>query len=392
MPRRRKGLSDAQISKLPRTNKRRFVADVEQRNLYYRLPKHHGPATFVAIIKRHGKQQWKVLGRADLITVEAARELTRQAIRNVRDGKPPLPPAPPPPQSVSAVCENWLKRVVEAGGYRTAPEKARIVRRYVAPRLGGLDFVSMRRSDVALALDDIQDRCGAPMADATLNVLRAVCHWWESRDDTFRSPIARNMTRTPKDQRARARILTDDELRRIWRTAEQDTKFFGSFIQLLLLTAVRFSKLQDLRWDDIDANGVWTIRRQPREKNCPAKLQLPPLALAIIARQPRLAGSSRVFPKVHTRLKETFARTAGVDGWTLHDCRRMARSLMSRAGVISEHAEKALGHVRGGVESIYDRHEYFEQINHALERLSKLILHIVNAPEGGNVVPLQAAQ
>ena len=39
-----------------------------------------------------------------------------------------------------------------------------------------------------------------------------------------------------------------------------------------------------------------------------------------------------------------FKTLCGVDGWTLHDCRRTARSLMARAGVSSEHAERVLGH------------------------------------------------
>jgi hypothetical protein len=32
---------------------------------------------------------------------------------------------------------------------------------------------------------------------------------------------------------------------------------------------------------------------------------------------------------------------SGVTGWRLHDLRRTARSLMSRAGVLSEHADEA---------------------------------------------------
>src|SRR6059036_3909784 len=44
--------------------------------------------------------------------------------------------------------------------------------------------------------------------------------------------------------------------------------------------------------------------------------------------------------------------------WTLHDLRRTARSLMSRAGVPTDHAEMCLGHVITGVRGTYDRYEY----------------------------------
>ena len=65
-------------------------------------------------------------------------------------------------------------------------------------------------------------------------------------------------------------------------------------------------------------------------------------------------------PGSRTDTAEFMAR-CGVDGWTLHDLRRTARSLMSRAGVPSEHAERVLGHVIKGVEGIYDRHGYSEE-------------------------------
>jgi integrase len=78
-----------------------------------------------------------------------------------------------------------------------------------------------------------------------------------------------------------------------------------------------------------------------------------------------------------------------VTGWTLHDLRRTARSLMSRAGVPSDHAERSLGHVMLGVRGIYDRHEYLQEKRHAFEALAGQIEHIVNPQR--NVVPLRGA-
>ena len=79
------------------------------------------------------------------------------------------------------------------------------------------------------------------------------------------------------------------------------------------------------------------------------------------------------------RLKAEFdGACAGVKGWTLHDLRRTARSLMSRAGVPSDHAERCLGHVIGGVRGTYDRHEYHEEKRLAFEALASLIERIVD--------------
>jgi hypothetical protein len=43
------------------------------------------------------------------------------------------------------------------------------------------------------------------------------------------------------------------------------------------------------------ADRVWTIRTEPREKGNPGSLRLPPMALDIIAVQPRVAGNPYVF-------------------------------------------------------------------------------------------------
>jgi len=68
--------------------------------------------------------------------------------------------------------------------------------------------------------------------------------------------------------------------------------------------------------------------------------------------------------------------------------RRTARSLMSRAGVPDNHAERCLGHVIGGVRAVYDRHRYVDEMLHAYEALATLIDNIVSPP-GAKVVRLR---
>jgi integrase len=74
--------------------------------------------------------------------------------------------------------------------------------------------------------------------------------------------------------------------------------------------------------------------------------------------------------------------------WTIHDLRRTARSLMSRAGVRPDIAERVLGHAIAGVEGVYDRHDYFEQKADALIRLNNEIESILK-PNNDNIVPLK---
>jgi hypothetical protein len=64
---------------------------------------------------------------------------------------------------------------------------------------------------------------------------------------------------------------------------------------------------------------------------------------------------------------------------------------MSRAGVLSEHGERVLGHAIGGVEGIYDRHSYDAEKAEALRKLAALIERIVTPPTE-NVVALEHAR
>ena len=80
----------------------------------------------------------------------------------------------------------------------------------------------------------------------------------------------------------------------------------------------------------------------------------------------------------YERHKQAIDEASGVSGWVIHDLRRTARSLLSRAGVASDHAERCLGHVIGGVRGVYDRHEYFDEKAKAFEALSQQVQRIID--------------
>jgi integrase len=66
------------------------------------------------------------------------------------------------------------------------------------------------------------------------------------------------MARTSGKERARARILTDDELRSIWQAAEAATGApFGPFVQFLLLTGARRSEAAAMARSEL-SGANWT--------------------------------------------------------------------------------------------------------------------------------------
>ena len=76
--------------------------------------------------------------------------------------------------------------------------------------------------------------------------------------------------------------------------------------------------------------------------------------------------------------KSKFDKACGVSKpWRLHDLRRTARTLLSRAGVRPDVGEMALGHKVGGIRARYDKFEFLDEKREAFEALSGLVERIV---------------
>jgi integrase len=396
--RRRKALTDKMVAALPKKAQRYTYADPEQRGHYVRVMP-SGANVYAAVARDpYSKQIWATIGGADVLSIQQARERARIAIGRIKAGLPAFEPPPVRIDSVEAVAGNWLERHVEKNQLRTAAEIRRLVQTHILPAWADRSFADIRRTDIANLLDRIEDRHGAWTADAVLTVLRQIASWFATRNDNYVPPFVKNMKRVPAHARKRSRILSDDELRQIWRMAE-DSGTFGALIRILLLTAQRRDKTTSMKWRDVSDDGVWTIPTQPREKGNAGVLRLPPQAMAIIKAQPRFTSNEYVFAASRgngpvqgfTQLKTAFDRRSGVTGYSLHDLRRSSRTLLTRAQVPTEVAEAVLGHRLTGVLAVYSVHDYADEMGLALRKLAQLIETIVAGPSNNVVVMSERA-
>ena len=387
----RKSLSDIGVSNLKARPKRYAFPDPELRGHYVRVTP-SGSKTFAVVTRDPtGKQKWAAIGPSDAMKIEEARERGRRALQRIRDGLPAFEDAPQKEATVEEVANSWLKRHVEAKKLLSAPEIERCLEVYVLPEWRSRAFVSIRRGDITELLDQIEDSRGARQADVVLSILRGISNWYATRHDDYSSPFTKGMKR--QSQTRRDRMLSDDELRAVWAQAGK-AGIFGAIIRMALLTAQRREKIASMRWADLTGN-VWTIPANAREKGAGGSLKLPPAAMSVISERPRMASNAFVFSgrgdnafngfsKSKAAFDAALPRLKGADGteaeisnWTLHDLRRTARSLMSRAGVRPDIAERVLGHVISGVEGVYDRHRYDEEKAGALASLAALVEKIV---------------
>ena len=327
------------------------------------------------------------LGRYPILDVAQAREKARLFLQD-----PAKALAQGEPGTFKQVAENFLKRHVEANGLRSQDEIERCLHKYIYPRWQDRKFVEIKRGDVAALLDGIEDKNGPRQADMVLAILSKLMRWFQSRNDEYLSPVVPGMRRSKPAERQRKRTLEDDEIRALWKVAEGS---FGAIVKFALLTAQRREKIATMKWADL-VDGEWRIASEAREKASAGSLHLPKLALAILHGMPRIAGNPYVFAsgeKKHfnswsQRKEELDAKLPKMPPWVVHDLRRTARSLMSRAKVSSEHAERVMGHAIPGVAGVYDRHAYADEKAEALQRLADLVEHILHPPRG-NVVPLR---
>jgi integrase len=351
------------------------------------------------------------LARVGKVTPEEARGLAKREAGKVAHGADPVRDR----RKAKARAENTLRGVTEnyfareGDKLRSGAGRRAAFERLVFPVLGARQIGEIKRSDIIKLLDKIEEERGAPTASLTLAYISKVFNWYAIRTEDFRSPIVRGMRRGEAVKRDR--VLTDEELRGFWRASERWEHPFSLMLRFILLTAARRDEAADMRWTEI-IGGTWTIPAARYKTNIDFEMPLSGAALGVLAPIVRIGEPGFVFTVSGKHGMQGFSKfKAEFDGrmlaelragaaergddpenvtlerWTIHDLRRTARSLMTRAGVAPDHAERALGHVIAGVRGVYDRHSYHEEKRAAFDALSVQINRILNpAP---NVVQLR---
>jgi integrase len=288
----------------------------------------NGAKSFV-VQYRANKRSRRLAIRATLRLSEARKE-AKAILGRVAKGGDPLAERrkveAAAANTLQTICETYLKR--EGRKLRTIAERQKTLRRLVYPVLGAKPIDDVRRSDIARLLDRIEDHCGAVMADHTLSYLRRVLNWHATRSDEYRTPITRGMTRTKPAERARDRILTDNEIRAAWIATGEMRNAFGPLVRYILLTACRRDEAAEMRRDEL-VGDIWTM---PAARNKGKRDHVVPLSRAaqkMLGAVPVIGDGKLVFTHDGKRpvggfskFKARLDKMSATSGWTLHDLRR----------------------------------------------------------------------
>jgi integrase len=377
-----------------------------------------GTRSFVLFHRFDGKPYWETLGRWDAnqgggtLTVRDAIVRADKLAKDLRNGRreDPRPERTRRLQdgdkaadgTVSTLLDVYIARYLKAGKLRSAGMIEAQLERLVKPKIGKLSIYELRRSHVSRMLDDIADENGPRMADLVLAYVRKAFNWYEvnGHDDDFTSPVVRGMARLKPSDRERERVLSDDEIRDVWAALDAVTEpaCFPAYVKTLLLTATRRSEGADMSTTELEGE-IWTIpaARYKTKLDHVIPLSAPARELIASAAPDKPTKNAHFvfsttsgtkpfsgFSKAKTELDEAIADIREREGrppmenWTLHDLRRTARTLLARAGVRDDIAERCLGHVIKGVEKVYNRYAYLDEKRTAFEALASLVSRILS--------------
>jgi integrase len=373
-----------------------------------------GTKSFVLFHRVSGKPYLPTLGRWDenpgggTLTVRDAIIKADKLAKDIKNGRQddPRPERTrrlqegdrPKGETVSSLLDKFVERYAKKK-LRTADQIEATFDRLVKPKIGKLGVNDVRRMQVKEMLDAIESDSGPAMSDRVLAYVRKAFNWYADEcDEVFKTPVTNIKPKVEAGSNMRFRFLADDEIRDIWAALAivDAPDCYAPFVKELLLTATRRNESADMYSTELDGD-VWTIPAARYKTSFKIKIDhtvpLSAAARELIGDAPKKSrfifsttdGKKAFsgFSKAKTELDKTISAIREKDGrapmpnWTLHDLRRTARTLLARAGVRDEIAERCLGHIPGKMIRNYNCLDYLDEKRAAFEALAALVDRIL---------------
>lgn len=367
-----------------------------------------GDKSFCIMYRIGGKLRRMTLGEYPVLKLSKARDRAKDALELVRQGIDPVEERKRREEAevarriegftFQALSKQYLDEHVSK--LDSAYEVKRSFKVYLIPQFGKTKARELKRTSIRDYLDNMA-RTRPVMANRCLAYIRKMYNWALSKDLVEFNPCLR--IPRPGKEHERDRVLSEVEIKAIWKALDNEKPIMAATFRLRLLTAQRGGEVHSMRWRDIDGDW-WTI---PAEFSKNGLSHRVPLSLqtqriieqvrAITEEQDKKVGRKRsewVFPNPKRRkdhiyevqkLAQRVRKTSKIDDFRAHDFRRTAASMMAGMGIPRLTISKILNHVEPGVTAVYDRHSYDKEKQEALNawgaRLSRIVseLELVKA-------------
>jgi integrase len=287
--------------------------------------------------------------------------------------------------TVAWLAEEYIEKYAKRNK-RSWKEDQRIIQHDILPAWGRLKAQDIKRKDVIALLESILERGSPIQANRTRALISRMFNWALERDLVSTNPAHQVRAVAPENQRDR--VLSEEEIRTVWRAFDQQDALVGTIFKLRLLTAQRGGEVESMAWADIDLDGGWwTIPSGIAKNKLSHRVPLSKAAMdLLLALKPISGDSPWVFPspkvkgqhianiqKAADRIKEA----SGVN-FVPHDLRRTAASHMTGMGISRLVVSKLLNHVESGITRVYDRHSYDAEKRQALDAWSEKLMAVLS--------------
>jgi integrase len=214
--------------------------------------------------------------------------------------------------------------------------------------------------------------------------LKSFFNWACTRKLIAASPL--DGLARPSEPKDRDRVLSDKELVKIYRAAQELGYPFGHIILVVIHTAMRRGEVGGLKRSYVTEDAI-TLPAELTKNG--RELVLPNLIKAELASIPKRGESDYYFPTAAGgpfcswgKNKVAFDKLCEVSNWTLHDIRRTVRTKLSEWSCCDDAtAERILGHIssESRVSRIYNRWKHFPQMKAALEKYEEKLAALLSA-------------
>jgi integrase len=243
---------------------------------------------------------------------------------------------------------------------------------------------AVRRHDITVLLERIAKRSGPVAANRVRATLSALWTWGLRTGliEGESNPVAFTL-RNP--EKARARVLSDAELKAVW-CATHDETDYSRILRLCLLTGCRREEIAGMRWNEIHDDKI-VIDPARMKGSQEHEIALLPMISTALPKRPEGADGC-VFGRLGTGFSgfsggkeklDAALATAGthMSSWGLHDLRRTFSTRLHDAGAEPLVIEALLAHKQQGVAAVYNRASFREAKRSALKRWHEILSGIL---------------
>ncbi|BEG43277.1 tyrosine-type recombinase/integrase [Escherichia coli] len=389
-------LTDTKLKNLKPQDKLYKVSD---RDGLYVAVLTSGTVSFRYDYRINGRRETLVIGQygRDGISLAEAREELIAAKKLLKAGQSPAAAKRDGIKKIRGAetfavhTDSYMKHVILAESTRAM--KLAVIDRDILPVLGNKMMAEITTSMVRDLCDRIVERGGRATAVQAREIISSVYRHANDRGHGLFNPAADIKPSSIAIFKPRERTLTPEEIGLFFRTLDA----IGSMgtmkmaLKLVLITMVRKGEFTNATWDEIDfKKWTWTIPSDRMKGSRAHVIYLPKQAQDILVGLQMCAGGSEYLvpgrynfrkPLSNAALNSLIDRTVKIinedgehiQGFTVHDMRRTASTLLHEAGYPSDWIEKALAHEQKGVRAVYNKAEYARQRAYMLQQWADMI-------------------